>query len=251
MNLRISADQAGWSIREAAWGFEERVLWRGGDAAQAAVDRAGRATAPLQRLIQTRLTWPLSDAYRARGRKARVTLAASAATAALAAGAAGAFIAADHASTHPAAPALAPVAATPQGSNTLVLEGVRPQFEAGHHDAAPPAPATEPTEKPAQVAWDFAQAFVAYEVGSSDKQTESAFASTATKSLAKALASDPPRLPASGKVPKARVLNVVLGTTSKQQVTASVSMVRLRAISELRLTLTRIRDEWRVAQVLG
>ena len=61
MNLRVSADQAGWSIREAAWGFEERVLWRGSDAAQAAVDRAGRATAPLQRLIQTRLTWPLSE----------------------------------------------------------------------------------------------------------------------------------------------------------------------------------------------
>jgi hypothetical protein len=250
MNLRISADQAGWSIREAAWGFEERVLWRGSDAAQAAADRAGRATAPLQKLIQTRLTWPLSDAYRARGRKGRAALAASAASAALAAGAAGAFVAIDHAPTHPAAPALAPLAATPHASDTLVLEGVRPQFHAGH-DATPPVPATKPTEKPAQVAWDFAQAFVAYEVGSSDEGTESAFASTATKPLAKALASDPPRLPASGKVPKARVLNVVLGATSKQQITASVSMVRLRAISELRLTLTRTRDEWRVAQVLG
>ena len=101
------------------------------------------------------------------------------------------------------------------------------------------------------MAWEFAQAFVTYEVGRSGKETASTFASTATKPLAKALKADPPRLPASGKVPKARVLNVVLGTASKQQVTASVSLVRLRAVSELRLTLTRTDDEWRVAQVLG
>src|SRR3954467_2593582 len=127
-----SADQAGWSIREAAWSVEERILWRGSDAARSALDRVARATDPLQRLIQTRLTWPLSDAYRARGRKARAALAASAATAALAAGAAGALMAPDHVSTQPgAAPALAPVAATPHTSNTLVLEGVRPQFESG------------------------------------------------------------------------------------------------------------------------
>jgi hypothetical protein len=42
MNLRVSADHAGWSIREAAWGFEERVLWRSSDAAHAALGRAGR-----------------------------------------------------------------------------------------------------------------------------------------------------------------------------------------------------------------
>ena len=101
------------------------------------------------------------------------------------------------------------------------------------------------------MAWDFAQAFVAYEVGRSSKATDAAFADTAAKQLGKALASDPPRLPSHGKVPKARVLNVVLGTASKQQVTASVSLVRLRAISELRLTLTRDEGQWRVAQVLG
>jgi hypothetical protein len=252
MGLRVSADQAGWSVREAAWGIEERVLWRGSDAARAALERAGRATEPLQRLIQTKLTWPLSDAYRARGRKTRAALAASAITLAVAAGGAGAITAIDHAPTHPAAPQLAPVAATPQGSNTLLLQGVRPQFESGHSPLpAPPAPAAKPTEKPAAVAWEFAQAFVAYEVGRSDEETESAFASTATKPLAKALQSDPPRLPASGKVPKARVLNVVLGTATKKQVTASVSLARLRAVSELRLTLTLAGDQWRVEQVLG
>jgi hypothetical protein len=254
MNLRVSADQAGWSIREAAWSFEERVLWRGTDAARAAAERAERATAPLQRLIQTKLTWPLSDAYRARGRKTRVALVASAATLAVAAGAAGAIVAPDHASSphHLSAARLAPLATAPPASDSLVLQGVKPQFQPSDaQPAPPPEPAAKPTEKPAQVAWDFAQAFVAYEVGSADKETRAAFASSATKQLAKALKADPPRLPASGKVPQARVLNVVLGTASKQQVTASVSLARLRAMSELRLTLNRIDGQWRVAQVLG
>ncbi|HSD25145.1 MAG TPA: hypothetical protein VLB79_12545 [Solirubrobacterales bacterium] len=253
MNLRVSADQAGWSIREAAWGFEERVLWRGSDAARDALDRADRATEPLQRLIQTRLTWPLADAYRARGRKTRAGLAASTVALAVAAGTAGAIVAPDQVSSphEVAAARLAPIAVTPRASDALVLQGVTPQFQPGHAAPVPPAPAAKPTEKPAQVAWDFSQAFVTYEVGGSDKETEAAFASTATKQLAKALKADPPRLPASGKVPRARVLNVVLGTASKTQLTASVSLVRLRAVSELRLTLTRTNREWRVAQVLG
>jgi hypothetical protein len=250
MNLRVSADQAGWSVREAAWGFEERVLWRGSDAARAAFERADRATQPLQRLIQTKLSWPLADVYRARGRKTRAALTTATATLALAAGAVGVISAGDHASSAPAVQPPAPVAAVPQSSNALVLQGVKPQFQPGHTEV-PSAPAPKPTAKPAQVAWEFANAFVAYEVGQSSKATDSAFASTAAKPLVKALEADPPRLPANGKVPKARVLNVVLGAGSKQQVTASVSLVRLRALSELRLTLTRTADEWRVTQVLG
>jgi hypothetical protein len=246
----LSAQHPGWSIREAAWGFEERVLWRGSDAARAALERAGSATAPLQRLIQTRLTWPIADAYRRRGRKTRAALATSASALAIAAGGAGALAAIDHGSTESQAPPLTAVAATPQESNSLALQGVAPQFQAGP-DAAPPAPAAKPTEKPAEIAWEFAQAFVTYEVGRSDKTTETVFAATATKQLAKALQADPPRLPANGKVPKARVLNVVLGDAGKQQVTASVSLVRLRAASELRLTVTRTGARWRVAQVLG
>jgi len=251
MNLRVSAEDAGWSIREVVWGVEERVLWRSSDATRAALRRASRATEPLQRLIQTKLTWPLTDAYRSRGRKTRAALATSAAALAIAAGGAGAVTAIDHGTGQSnATPRLAAVAAVSQASDTLALQGVTPQFESGD-TAVPAAPAPKPTEKPAQVAWEFAQAFVAYEVGSSSKTTEAALAGTATKPLAKALEKDPPRLPANGKVPEARVLNVVLGDATKQQVTASVSLVRLRAASELRLTLTREDDEWRVAQVLG
>ena len=225
----------------------------------AAMPRAGRRRArrpchrsPLQRLIQTQAHLAAADAYRARGRKTRVALAASAATAALAAGAAGAFIAADHASTHPAAPALRPRRRRPRRVRThWRWRGSVPSSRPATHAAAPPAPPPSPPRSRPRSPGSSRRPSSPTRSGSSGKETESAFASTATKPLAKALAADPPRLPASGKVPKARVLNVVLGTTSKQQITASVSLVRLRAISELRLTLTRTRDEWRVAQVLG
>lgn len=251
MNMRISAEDAGWTIREAAWGFEERVLWRGSDATRRVFGRAGRRMEPLQRRIQTRLTWPVGDALRARSGRTRAMLAAGAATCAVAAGVGGAISASRH---HPA---LAPVPvtslapATPAPAGGLVLQGVTPQFETGHATAPPPTPPTKSSAPPAQVAWQFSQAFVAYEVGHSSKSTETAFAATATKPLAQALAKDPPRLPAKGKVPEARVLNVVLGAAGKEQVIASVSLVRLKSISELRLTLTKNGDAWRVAQVLG
>jgi hypothetical protein len=251
MNFRLSAEEAGWSIREAAWDFQERVLWRGSDATRRALERAGRSTYPLQRLIQTKLTWPLSDALRARGIKARGALAVSAATFAVAAGAAGAYMAPHHqAATHQTPAPAIPSVTVPQASDTHVLQGVTPQFQPGHA-AVPTQPPPKPTEPPAQVAMEFAQAFVGYEVGRSSKETTAAFAATATKPLAKSLKADPPRLPAHTKVPKARVLNVVLGSGSKQQMTASVSLVRLRAVSELRLTLTNDGGKWRVSQVLG
>lgn len=251
MSIRVSADHAGWTIREAAWGLEERVLWRGGDATREALGRASHAVEPLQRLIQTRITWPIGDVLRERSGRTRAAIAASAATVALASSVGGALSATDHPSGPDPVPAAALVTAAPQGSNTLVLQGVKPQFRTGHARAAAPKPPPESAAPPTQVAWQFAQAFVAYEVGHSSKKTDAVFAASATKPLAKALAADPPRLPPNGKVPQARVLNVVLGAAGKRQVTASVSLVRLRAISEVRLTLTKTGDEWRVAQVLG
>jgi hypothetical protein len=251
MNIRVSAEDASWTIREAAWGLEERVLWRGADVARGVHWRAHRRVAPLQRLIQTKLTWPLADALRDRGEGARAAIAASAAVVAMAAATAGA-IKADHPAAHQQQPApiasAAPAPAQSTGAN--VLAGVTPQFQPGHAEV-PNAPAAKPSAPPAQVSWQFAQAFVSYEVGQSSDGTAEAFERTATKPLAKALTKDPPRLPANGKVPKARVLNVVLGAAAKDQITASVSLVRLRAISEIRLILTRTGDDWRVAQVLG
>jgi hypothetical protein len=253
MNLRVQAEDAGWSIREAAWGVEEKVLWRGSDVTRDALARAGSAMQPLQRLIQTRLVWPAADALGERSRRAQAAIVAGAATLAVAAAAGGAISAADHPSSHasPAAVAAVSAAAQSQSAPLTALQGVTPRFQTGHAAPAHPQPPSESSAPPEQVAWQFSQAFVGYEVGNSTRKTDSAFATTATKPLVKSLAKDPPRLPSSGKVPQARVLNVVLGAATKQQVTASVSLVRLRAVSEVRLTLTKTGDDWRVAQVLG
>jgi hypothetical protein len=252
MNLRVSAEDAGWTIREAAWGVEERVLWRGSDVTRRALARAGRSMQPLQRLIQTRLTWPVADALGERSRRSRAAIAAGGAALAIAAAAGGAISATDHPSAPEPAPVAALIAAQPHAAASVTaLQGVTPQIQPGHATPVPPQPPAESAAPPAKVAWQFAQAFVGYEVGNSTKKTGATFAATATKPLVKSLAADPPRLPSAGKVPQARVLNVVLGTASKQQVTASVSLVRLRAISEVRLTLTKTGDAWRVAQVLG
>jgi hypothetical protein len=249
--LVLRAENADWAIREAAWSFEEQVLWRGGDVSREALGRAGTAIAPLHRLIQTRLTWPLADFLHHRGTRTRVALAASAVALTLAAAGAGAITAPDHPSAHAAA-ALSPAPAPHQvASQTPALQGVAPQFHPARAAPPPPQPPAKTATPPAQVAWQFAQAFVGYEVGKAGQRVDEVFGATATKPLAKALAADPPRLPAGDKVPRARVLNIVLGAHEKSQVTASVSLVRLRAISELRLTLTRSGDGWRVAQVLG
>jgi len=251
VNLRIEAEDAGWTIREAAWDLEEKVLWRGSDVTRDALARAGRRMRALQRLIQTRLTWPLADALSERSQHVRMAIAAGAATLAIAAAAGGAMSAADHPSANESVPVAASATARPHGASLTALQGVAPSIPAGHAAPAPVQPPTKASAPPEQVAWQFAQAFVGYEVGKSNKKTDAAFVATATKPLVKSLAADPPRLPSKGKVPQARVLNVVLGATGKQQVTASVSLVRLRAISEVRLTLTKTGDQWRVAQVLG
>src|SRR3954447_13897253 len=252
MNLRVSAEDAGWTIREAAWGLEERVLWRGSDATRGLLGRAGRSMQPLQKLIQTRLTWPISDALVERSARTRAAIGAGVAALAIAAAAGGAISAIDHPqAAGPVAPAVASASPAPHAAGLTALQGVTPKFQTGHAEPASPKPPAESAAPPAQVPWEFAQAFVGYEVGRSSKRTDAAFAATATKPLVKSLAADPPRLPATGKVPEARVHNVVLGAASKQQVTASVSLVRLRAISEVRLTLTKDGNEWRVAQVLG
>jgi hypothetical protein len=252
VNIRVSTEDAGWTVREAVWGLEEKVLWRGSDATRGALARAGRTMQPLQKLVQTRLTWPIADALGERSRRSNGAIAAGAATLAIAAAAGGVISAPDHASTHDSIPAAVVLAPRGQDAAALTaLQGVAPAIPAGHSTPAPVQPPTKSSAPPEQVAWQFAQAFVGYEVGESSKKTDAAFAASATKPLVKSLAADPPRLPSDSKVPQARVLNVVLGSATKRQVTASVSLVRLRAISEVRLTLAKTGDEWRVAQVLG
>jgi len=251
VNIRVSAEDATWTLREAAWGLEEKLLWRGSDAAQRALDRAQRSTAPLQRLIETKLAWPLADAIRERGTAARAGIATAAVVAAFTAGAAGAIVAPDNDPAQPnPAPSLA-AATAPAAASVPVLQGATPDFEVGDVKVAAAAPVVVPSAPPAKVAWQFADSFVRYEVGKLDERTAAGFAATATPPLAKSLSEEPPRLPAGTEVPKAKVLNVVLADRTPEQITASVSIVRLRTISEVRLTLQHTKDGWRVSGVLG
>jgi hypothetical protein len=250
--LALSAEDAGWSVREAAWGLEERVLWRGSDAAKRALGRAQGRALPLQRLIETKLAWPLADALRRRSAAARAGIAAAAVAVAVAAGTAGAIVAPGHEPSQPDTAAKLAVATAEATAAVPVLQGATPNFEVGDAKVADAAaPAAVPTERPARVAWQFADAFVRYEIGELDRRTAAGFAATATPALAKSLSEEPPRLPAGTKVPKARVLNVVLADRTPEQITASVSIVRLRTIAEVRLTLQHTKDGWRVSGVLG
>lgn len=98
----------------------------------------------------------------------------------------------------------------------------------------------------------FAQAFVFYEIGKKPGRAKTVFGETATEQLAEALEERPPRLPANGRVPKAKVLNLVAGPRFGRQYTVSVSLLRVGVTSELRITLQKEKaGEWRVAQILG
>src|SRR4051794_41900053 len=106
MNLRVSAEDASWSIREAAWGLEERVLWRGSDVTRRALARAGRPMQPLQKLIQTRPTSPVADALGEGRRRRRAAIPAGAASLPIPPAAGGAI----SPTLHPSAPATRPTA---------------------------------------------------------------------------------------------------------------------------------------------
>jgi hypothetical protein len=270
---RVTYDDAADFLLDAAWDFEDRYLWRAqralgqqAEVAQEALDqaleRAQHAVEPLQRLVQTKVTWPLSDAMRERSMAARAGIATAATATAIAAGVSGATIAAGGDSPSAPTPAVTAAPAAPlvqTASAPQALQGTAPPIELGDATVKPPppaapAPAAAPAtaESPASVAWRFAQAFVLYEVGKSNAETTATFAETADPALVKSLSVSPPRLPSGTKVPEARVLNVVLADRTPKQVTASVSLARLRAVSEVRLTLTQDKQGvWRVMQVLG
>src|SRR5690348_11782857 len=84
-----TGEDAGWTLREVAWQFEERFLWKGRDLARGAYWRVQRLARPAQRLIQTRLTWPLADVLTDSSDWTKAALAAGAATLAIVAGGAG------------------------------------------------------------------------------------------------------------------------------------------------------------------
>jgi len=101
------------------------------------------------------------------------------------------------------------------------------------------------------VAREFAQAFVVYETGGEKETFKAGFDATATAQLTKALMQRPPRQPADGKVPKAKVVNVVAGPSKGKARTASVSLLRVGVTSELRLEVEQdVGKKWQVTNVL-
>lgn len=123
----------------------------------------------------------------------------------------------------------------------------------GAKDVVRPAP--EPPAGPLRVAHRFTSAFVAWETGK--KSAERRMQVTASGRLMRELRAKPPRLPKSGKVPRAVVLNVVKKKRSDRQrknreMSVSVALARAGNTSELRLTLSRLAGKgWRVTEVLG
>ena len=139
------------------------------------------------------------------------------------------------------------------------LEGVAPEFEAASGEAAKnpgrlPANAVEPAVKPDDpamaVAYRFATAFTAWEVGREKAADE--IRKTTTRRLGRELTARPPRLPENTTVPRARVLNVVEGNSKGNRTEASVSLIRAGTASELRLSLVRKgKGQWLVSKVKG
>jgi hypothetical protein len=102
-----------------------------------------------------------------------------------------------------------------------------------------------------RVARRFAQAFVYYEIGRRADRAVEVFDETASPNLAEALADRPPRQPAGGEVPKAKVLNLVPGPRRGRSYTVSVSLLRVGVTSELRLEMQKSAGSWTVTDVRG
>jgi hypothetical protein len=262
LRLRGALEDAGWHAREAAMAVEENVIWRGADAARGLAESAaessfGRAALRLRWLVEQRVAWPLADELRDRGEFARTAVATAAIALALAAATGGVLTSrggdGDEARPRTAIAASTPTAYIAETETGQALDGVAPTFadERTAQQAAPAKPRPAPHDPVGRTAWEFAQAFVLYEIGQAD-QVRERFARICTPALARSLAESPPRLPANVEVPKARVLNVVMGKRAGERVEASVSLVRLEAVSEVRLTLERSkRHGWRVSEVRG
>ena len=139
---------------------------------------------------------------------------------------------------------------TPEAGTNVAAQAVDPA-QAVAASKPEPVVAPEPGASPDKVAKAFAEAFVRYEVGKTGEDTTAVFNAVAEKPLAQTLEQDPPRLPAGTEVPEAEVLNVVLAEPDGKQIEASVSLSRMEAASELRLTLQAFPDGWQVVGVRG
>ena len=263
------------SLANAAWAVEDRVILGGADLLRGIFDVVKWPFERVAWAAERWLIWPLEERTGIWGRRAGIGLVA---VAAIGAGVAGLLWAAsgnggDSPVRQAAAPVAAPTLPAPEESAPAeVLRGAAPVFKpeadggvakpaAGEAAPAPAKPSTVPSTPTAiappavpaatKVARRFAGAFVLYETGKGGDEVRAVFRETATPQLARSLLRRPPRLPASGKVPQAKVLNVVAGPARGATLTLSASLLRVGVTSELRIDVQKTRDGPKVTSVLG
>jgi hypothetical protein len=271
--LREGAERAKWPLEQTAYKLRKRVLWPLEDRAEA-MGRPARALATGAVVLLAvaagvgGLVWAAPDGPH---NGATTAVAVSDTTvpppAAKASpkqgpkptlhGAAPVFKQADTPVASTVDPAKAIVKSAPADStgakpattsNATATPSFNPKSSAQASSVAGPPAGPEAIS----VAREFAGTFVRYETGSSDSSVRQGFGATATPALAKALLRRPPRLPATVKVPKAKVVNVVPAPSKGTVYPVSVSLLRVGLTSELRLEMEQLKgDGWRVTNVLG
>jgi hypothetical protein len=302
------------AARDAALGFEEKVIWPSEDALRAAGGGVRRGADGMLWFLQRRVLWPLQDRIGSLEASGQLVAATTAVLVAVALGVAGVLWmssggsggtaatrqVADTPVRHAPAPAPAPEKHEPaptlhgaapvftppkegeakvgsakgvatSSSSVTAEEGYEPTAAAGSASAATgkisssPAAAASSAARanvayngpPAgpqaiSVAREFAQAFVAYEVGGTDATVRTAFHATATRELSRSLLRRPPKQPASVKVPRAKVVNVVAAPSHGSVYPVSVSLLRVGVTSELRLEMEKVgKGRWQVVNLLG
>lgn len=246
-----------WPFQRLAWAVEDRVVWPLQDLA-GGWDRRGRAAMAAGLVLAAGVAATAGALWAGDGTTAKTPEVST-----------GAALTAQQAATKPQPKPEGPVlqGATPvfgaaaSGANAKEAAGSVPASTAASNASSGGA-ATEaqggavapksPDAAVVGVARRFAAAFVLYEIGLEDEDVRKAFNGVATPALAKALANRPPRQPEEVDVPKAKVLNVVLGPRrGKSFRSASVSLLRVGSVSELRVDLRRTKSGWLVSDVRG
>jgi hypothetical protein len=280
------------SLADAAFAVEERVVWGGADVLRRAFEVVKWPFERVAWSIERWLIWPVEERSAKLSGPAQAAGVAALALFAVGAGVAGLLWASGSGgsanSRQAAAPTEPPVIRQTTEEaipSTPRLQGARPDFTARAKSANGGALATKgvapaagaaaaksvssatkakgsqgapasvaPAGPPATaVAHRFAGAFVRYETGQSSAGVRTTFVATATPQLTRELLHRPPRLPAGGKVPQAKVVNVVAGPHRGDTYVLSVSLLRVGVTSELRLEMERDAKsgEWQVVRVLG
>jgi hypothetical protein len=271
-------ERATWPLRRLIWWIEEKVFWPLADAIRGRGDHA----APIELKAERPRRRPdLRIALATVGGAAVIGIGGAALLASTGGGSSSATQASvPSASLDSSLPAAG--GTKPQSAKPNTLHGSAPSFQSASKvtkaeaqanlqaGAKAQADSTSPTaatnSKPSSIppggadetaalhtAQDFSGAFVLYEVGRTNAKVKHTFAQTSTPLVAKALNARPPRQPGSVKVPTAKVQNIVLSAPEDKGrlIEASVSLLRLGAVSELRLSLSLRHGKWLVSEVRG